>query len=64
MVDISKAYPDPCNVDLLMQTVRTSYPEASQGDTGSRVHNIAPENAAADRARFLICVQLVLATIA
>lgn len=44
-MDISKAYPNPVNIESLMQTVRASY-QASQGDDGFRVHNIAPENEA------------------
>lgn len=46
MVDISKLYPNPVNIEGLMQTVRATYPEASQDDNGFRVHNIAPENEA------------------
>lgn len=46
MVDISKAYPNPVNIDALMETVRATYPEVSQGENGFRVHNVAPENEA------------------
>lgn len=44
MVDITKAYPNPVNIDALLETVRAQYPQVSQGDTGFRVHQIAPEN--------------------
>jgi hypothetical protein len=44
MVEITKAYPNPVNIESLMKSVRDVYPEASQGDNGFRVHNIAPEN--------------------
>lgn len=44
MVDVSKAYPNPVNIDALLETVRAQYPQVSQGDTGFRVHHIAPEN--------------------
>jgi hypothetical protein len=47
MVEISKAYPNPVNIDGLLSAVRLVYPQASQGDNGFRVHNIAPENEAA-----------------
>lgn len=44
MVDVSKTYPNPVNIDALLETVRAQYPQVSQGDTGFRVHQIAPEN--------------------
>lgn len=44
MVEITKAYPNPVNIENLMATVRASYPEASQGELGFRVHNVDPEN--------------------
>lgn len=46
-MDIAKAYPDPVNVDGLMEIVRAVYPFVSAGGNGFRVHQIAPENAAA-----------------
>lgn len=44
-MDIAKAYPNPVNVDGLIETVSAIYPNVSRGDNGFRVHNIAPENA-------------------
>jgi 5-deoxy-D-glucuronate isomerase len=46
MVDITKSYPNPVNIEALRDTVQVTYPQASWGDSGFRIHNITPENEA------------------
>lgn len=43
-MDISKAYPNPVNVEKLAEELRTSFPSVSMSDSGIRIHNVVAED--------------------
>lgn len=46
-MDISKAYPNPVNRDLLFEQLNASFPSLSFSDSGIVVHNISAQDEAA-----------------
>jgi hypothetical protein len=43
MTDITRTYPDPVNVDALIETVRQTYPQVTQRSTEFVVHNVTDD---------------------